>query len=93
MNVTCDFRGIPVLYKALKKKKMVQLNFSGKTLRELIENLVRKYGRDIKKAILDGNNDIDLEIRVVLNDKTYLTENRMDTALNEGDIISFRGAS
>ena len=93
MKVTCDFRGIPLLFKALKKKKMVQLDFAGKTLRELIQNLVRKYGGDIKKAILDGNNDVDMEIRVVLNEKTYLSGNRMETVLNEGDIVSFRGAS
>lgn len=64
-----------------------------KSLRELVDNLVRKYGMDMKKAILDRNGDIDMEIRVVVNEKSYLSGNRMETILNEGDMISFRGAS
>jgi molybdopterin converting factor small subunit len=93
MKVMLNFGGIPVLYKALNKRKELEFDFPGRTLRELVQNLVRKFGPPITKALLDGNGDVDVEIRVVLNDGTYLTERRMETVLNEGDMVAFRGAS
>jgi len=62
-------------------------------LRELMNSLVRRYGDSIKKTILDNNGNIDIEIRVVLNNTRYLTGDRMATLLNDGDILAFRGAS
>ena len=52
-------------------KKIVQLNFAGKMLRELMQELVRTYGADIKNPLLDGNVFIDKETRLVLNAGTY----------------------
>jgi hypothetical protein len=42
---------------------------------------------------LDKNGDIDLEIRVLLNGVTYLSENRMQTSLNDGDTLIFKAPS
>lgn len=93
MKLTLNFEGIPVLYRALNKKKEFEFDFPGTTLRELTQSLVRRFGQPMTKALLDGNGDVDLEIRVMLNDGTYLTESRMETVLNEGDMVAFRGAS
>jgi hypothetical protein len=54
---------------------------------------VRKFGISMKNALLDDNGSIDMEIRVVLNEKDYLMENRMETILNSGDTLTFMGAS
>jgi molybdopterin converting factor small subunit len=93
MKVMLNFGGIPVLYKTLNKKKEFEFDFSGTTLRDLMQSLVGKFGQPMSKAILDGNGDVDVEIRVVVNNGTYLTESRMETVLNEGDKVAFRGAS
>jgi hypothetical protein len=93
MKVMLNFGGIPVLYKTLNKKKEFEFDFPGRTLRELAQNLVRRFGQPMTKALLDGNGDVDVEIRVVVNEETYLTESRMETVLNEGDMVAFRGAS
>lgn len=93
MKIHLKFNGMPILYKTLKKKKEFQFEFPGKTLRELIQVLVRKFGVAMKNALLDRNGDIDMEIRVVLNERDYLMENRMDTQLKDGDTIVFMGAS
>ena len=93
MKIIVNFSGIPILYKTLGKKKEVEVEFSGGTLRELMHGLLRKFGPPIQKAVLDENGDIDMEIRVLLNDGTYLTEDRMQTALNDGDMLFLRGAS
>lgn len=93
MRINLKFNGMPLLYKAMSKKKEIEFDFPGETLRELTENLRQKYGPVVEKALLDRNSDIDMEIRVVLNNVTYLVENRMDTSLKNGDTLVFMGAS
>ena len=76
--------GLP-LYKTFGKNKKIEFEFPGKTLQELINSLVRKFGFEVKKFLLDKNGDIDMDIRVLFNGATYLTENRMQTSLSDGD--------
>lgn len=91
MKIRVNLEGIPILFKTLKKKEL-DIDFSGSTLRDLTDNLASRYGTPLKKALLDGNGDVDIEIRVMQNNK-YLMEDRMDATLQEGDILAFRGAS
>jgi hypothetical protein len=91
MKIHVNLEGIPILFKTLKKKEF-DIEFSGGTLRDLVDHLVSKYGTPIKKALLDGNGDVDIEIRVMRNNM-YLMEERMTASLQEGDILAFRGAS
>ena len=93
MKVDINFAGMPILYKTLKKKKEIQLNFPGKTLRDLTNALIRQFGKPMKKALLDRAGDIDMEIRVILNQADYLMEDRMEKTLNEGDSLVIMGAS
>ncbi|MBI4634531.1 MAG: MoaD/ThiS family protein [Deltaproteobacteria bacterium] len=93
MKVNLKFNGMPILYKTLNRKKEVEIEFTGNTLRELIVRLTGKYGLPMQKALLDKNGDVDVEIRVVLNGASYLTECRMETVLNDGDTLAFMGAS
>ncbi len=41
MKVNIKFNGMPILYKTLNKKKEMEIDFPGKTLRELIVKLIR----------------------------------------------------
>ncbi len=93
MRINVKFNGMPILYKTLNKRKELDIEFPGKTLRELIDRLVMNFGTPLGKALLNDEGDIDMEIRVVLNGGTFLSEGRMDTALNDGDSIAFMGAS
>jgi molybdopterin converting factor small subunit len=88
MKVNLKIRGLPQLYKVMDKKKDIHFEFSGNTVGDLMRNLVHKYGPAIKKALLDQNGDIDMELRVVLNDRTFLMHGeRMNTPLHEGDTL------
>jgi hypothetical protein len=93
MKIHLNFKGIPILYKALNKKWEFDFEFPGNTLRELMDSLIRKFGSTMKAALMDSNGNIDMEIRVVLNNINYLTDDRMMTLLNDGDSLVFRGAS
>jgi hypothetical protein len=92
MRVNIEIAGLP-LYKAFGKNKKIEFEFPGKTLKELIAAMVGKFGFEVKKFLLDKNGDIDIDIRVLLNGATYLSENRMQTSLNDGDALIFKAPS
>jgi hypothetical protein len=88
MKIHLKIRGLPQLYKVMDKKKDVDFEFSGCTVGDFVRGLVGKYGPVVKKALLDQNGDIDMELRVVLNDRTFLMHGeRMNTTLQEGDTL------
>ncbi len=90
MKIHVKFRGLPQLYKVMNKRKDVDVEFSGNTVRDCVDKLVGKYGAAMKKALLDQNGDVDMELRVVLNDRTFLQHGqRMDFPLNDGDSLLF----
>jgi hypothetical protein len=92
MRVNIEIAGLP-LYKTFGKTKKIEFEFPGKTLKELIDAMVRKFGFEVKKFLLDKNGDIDMDIRVLLNEATYLSENRMQASLNDGDTLLFKAPS
>jgi hypothetical protein len=92
MKVNIEIAGLP-LYKTFGKNKKIEFEFPGKTLKELIDALARKFGFEIKKFLLDKNGDIDMDIRVLLNGATYLSENRMQASLDDGDTLIFKAPS
>ena len=92
MRVNIEIAGLP-LYKTFGRSKKIEFEFPGKTLKELIGAMVRKFGFDVKKFLLDKDGDIDMDIRVLLNGTTHLSENRMQTSLNDGDTLTFKAPS
>lgn len=95
MKIHLNFKGIPILYKTLNKRKEIDVDLASPhcTLREVVEFLARKFGASIRKALLDATGNIDMEIRVVLNQQIYLGHDRMETVLEEGDTLAFLGAA
>jgi molybdopterin converting factor small subunit len=87
MNVHVTVRRIAPLSKIFGKKD-IDVTFRGNTLKDLIEELIAGYGDGIRKAILDSQDDIDMELSVVVNETDYLSYGeRMHRLLNEGDTI------
>lgn len=92
MRIHVKFRGFPNLYKVLKKKKDLELDIPGDTVGNVVDILTKKYGDAVRKALLDREGDIDMDFRVVINDRIYLEHGkRMQTLLNEGDAVCFMG--
>lgn len=92
MKIHVKFRGFPHLYKLMKKKKDLELDIPGDTVRSVVDTLSKKYGDAVRKALLDQEGDIDIDFRVVINDRAYLEHGkRMQTLLNEGDAVCFMG--
>ena len=92
MKIHIKFQGLGNVYKALNKKKDLDLDFPQNRVmvKDIIDSLVKRYGAPIKKALLNQEGDIDMEIRVLHNNTTFLTYGqRMDIPLNEGDSLQF----
>jgi len=88
MKIHLKIEGLPHLYKALHKKKALDFEFPGETLRDFVSCLSKKYGPGVNKALLDKEGEIDMELRVVVNFSKYLSYGeRMDVSLNEGDLL------
>jgi len=95
MRIHLDFKGVPILYKTLNKHKEIDVDWTPATgtVKELVTFLARRFGAAVNKALLDASGNIDQEIRVVLNQSTYLVDNRMEAVLKDGDALAFLGAS
>jgi len=92
MKVHLSVKGVAPLYKLLGKKNDIDITFPGNTLQDLINELIRKFGNSIKKAILDDKEEIDMEIRVSVNQIGFLSYGeRMKASLNENDKIYIMG--
>ena len=92
MKIHVKFQGLGNLYKVMNKKKDLDLDFPGNyiVVKDIIDSLVKRYGVPIKKALLNQEGDIDMEIRVLHNNRTFLMYGqRMDIPLQEGDVLQF----
>ena len=89
MKVRIKIHGLPEFKKIVGGKEEIEVVFNGTSLRDLVDNLVKKYGRSVEKTFLDENGAIDSLIKVGLNAENFLRGNRMETILHDGDILTF----
>ncbi len=87
MKIHLKIEGLPQLYKILNKKKALDFEFPGQTIRDFAAALARKYGRGVDQALLDQHREIDMGLRVAVNFSTLTYGSRMDVPLQEGDTI------
>jgi hypothetical protein len=88
MKIHLRIEGIAPLYKIFHNKKALDFDFPGNTLGDFTNALIRKYGPDVKKAILDQKGEIDMELRVVVNQSDHLSYGeRMAAPLHDGDTL------
>ena len=66
MKVKGEIVGVPMLSDAVGKKRF-ELNIKGKTIRDLIEELIRKYGAKVRKVFYGERGTFDPMIQRALN--------------------------
>jgi MoaD family protein len=77
---------LPGLPEAIGHKEL-EVEFAGETVNDLIEHLVARYGRKARQALYDGKGELDPLVQVLLNGKEWVTHDRLDTALQDGDSV------
>lgn len=77
---------LPALPEVIGRKEL-EVEFAGETVSDLIEHLVARYGREARKALWDEQGKLDPIIQVLLNGEEWVTHDRLDTALQDGDNV------
>ncbi|MFB0505949.1 MAG: MoaD/ThiS family protein [Thermodesulfobacteriota bacterium] len=88
MKVRVEIVGVPMLSDVIGKKNF-ELHITGKTVRDLIEELIRKHGAKVRKALYDEKGAFDPMIQIALNGEKWIPSDQHDTTLNEGDTLIF----
>lgn len=79
---------LPTLPEVMGGKEL-QVEFEGETVRDLFEYLLTRYGRKARQALCDKRGRLDPVIQVLLNGEEWITHDRLDTALRDGDEVIF----
>jgi MoaD family protein len=77
---------LPVLPEAMGRKEL-DVEFAGETVSDLIDHLVARYGRQAKRALYDDRGQLDPVVQILLNGEEWVTHDRLDRALQDGDQI------
>ena len=88
MKINVEFLGLPTVSDAIGKKKL-ELNISGETVKDVIDELIRRYGKKIRDTFYDGQGNFDLMIQIALNGKSFILPDKHNTPLIEGDSLIF----
>jgi molybdopterin converting factor small subunit len=88
MKIHAEFLGLPMVSDVIGTKKLV-LDFSGETVKDVMDELIRRYGKKVRDVFYDTDGHFDPMIQIALNGKSFIAAERHDTALNEGDNLAF----
>lgn len=77
---------LPVLPEAIGRREL-QVEFAGETVNDLIEHLVARYGRRARQALYDEKGQLDPVVQVLLNGREWISHDRLDTPLQDGDSV------
>ncbi len=88
MKLRVEIVGVPMLSDVIGKKKF-ELDSPGKTVKDLLEELIRKYGAKVRKVLYSEKGAFDPMIQIALNGERWISPDQHDTPLNEGDTLIF----
>ena len=78
MKIDIEFLGFPMVSDVVGKKKL-ELDIPGNTVKNVIDELIRRYGKKVKEAFYDATGDFDVIIQVTLNGKTLIPADKHHT--------------
>ncbi len=87
MGITVEFLSLPNVVKMVGSKT-VTMGFSGQTVEELIRQVSEKYGKEVKKFLLDETGHLDMMFRVVCNKDEWLHRDQLQRPLRDGDHVT-----
>jgi molybdopterin converting factor small subunit len=88
MKVRVEIVGVPMLSDVIGKKKF-ELDIPGKTVKDLLEELIRKYGGKVRNVLYGEKGTFDPMIQIALNGEKWIPSDQHDTTLDEGDTLIF----
>lgn len=88
MRIIVEFLGFPIVTDVIGKKKL-ELVATGETVKDVINELITRYGEKVRDAFYDVKGNFDPMIQISLNGKSFIPADKHDTLLEDGDSIVF----
>ncbi len=88
MKINVEFLGFPMISDVVGKKKL-ELDISGNTVKNVIDELIKRYGKKVRDAFYDQEGNFDPMIQIAHNGKSFIPSNKHDTPFNDGDSLTF----
>ena len=88
MKIQVEFLGFPMVSDVIGKKR-VELDTAGNTVKDVIDELIRIYGKKVREAFYDEKGRFDVTLQMTLNGKIFNPADKQYTPLDEGDTLTF----
>jgi len=88
MKINVEFLGFPMVSDVIGKKKL-ELDVSGETVKDVIDELIKNYGKKVRDAFYDTEGNFDLMVQIALNGKSFIPADKHHTPLKDGDNLIF----
>jgi sulfur carrier protein ThiS len=89
MDIMIEFIGFPVIYDLFPEGTQAY-SFSGKTIPQLVEDLIGRHGRRVTEALLEaGTPQMDPTIQTRINGSFILKEEIPKQEIRQGDHVTF----
>ena len=86
MRIKLHLMALPALVKAMGGKKL-EVDLPGETVADLLDHLVKRYGRAAEEALLDEEGRLDAIIQILINETEWVVHDELDVPLKEGDSV------
>jgi molybdopterin converting factor small subunit len=88
IKINLEFVGFPTVPDLVGKNKL-ELHISGTTVKDVMDELVKRYGRKVRETFYDREGNFDLMVQIALNGKSIIPPQKHNISLNEGDTLVF----
>jgi molybdopterin converting factor small subunit len=89
MKINVEILGLPMISDVLGKKKL-EVEISSGTVKEVLDELIRRYGKKVRDAFYDPEGNFDMSIQTALNGKSFITiDGHRNPLIKEGDTVTF----
>ena len=88
MQINVEFLGLPMVSDVIGKKRL-EVDIQGETVKDVIDELIKRYGKKVRDAFYDVEGNFDMTIQITLNGKSFIPADKRDTHIKEGDNLIF----
>jgi molybdopterin converting factor small subunit len=88
VKIDVEFLGLPMVSDVTGRKKL-EVEIPGGTVKDVIEELARRYGKKVRYAFYDAEGNFDVMIQVAVNGEPSIHPGEHDIPLQEGDTLVF----
>jgi len=78
---------LPMLSEVVGRDEL-EVTFDGRTAGDLLDHLMRTYGKGARDALLDERGRLDMEVQLLRNRQDWITGESLDTELADGDHVT-----